>query len=178
MTEERLACAQCCPFFPYIYQRLSTEIVEEEDAMGRQVNKHRLLYPNPPSLQPKSLKTRCKMLIRPEGYGASHCNLVVAEEVVYLLRSMLESERWKVLILDIFEVILERAADQIAIEKKYMETNHNEKRSENKERERIVWYSMGSAVLKVMGRFPADCTRDAVCVCASSSWTTSRIWTY
>lgn len=151
MTEERLACAQCCPFFPYIYQRLSTEIVEEEDAMGRQVNKHRLLYPNPPSLQPKSLKTRCKMLIRPEGYGASHCNLVVAEEVVYLLRSMLESERWKVLILDIFEVILERAADQIAIEKKYMETNHNEKRSENKERERIVWYSMGSAVLKVMG---------------------------
>ena len=30
MTEERLACAQCCPFFAYIYQRLSTEIVEEE----------------------------------------------------------------------------------------------------------------------------------------------------
>ena len=151
MTEERLACAQCCPFFPYIYQRLSTEIVEEEDASGRQVNKHRLLYPNPPSLQPKSLKTRCKMLIRPEGYGASHCNLVVAEEVVYLLRTMLESKRWKDLILDIFEVILERVADQIAIEKKYMETAHNEKRSENKERERIVWYSMGSAVLKVMG---------------------------
>ena len=151
MTEERLACAQCCPFFPYIYQRLSTEIVEEEDDNGHSVNKRRFMFYNPPSLQPKSLKTRCKMLIRPEGYGASNCNLVVAEEVVYLLRAMLQSERWKTLILDIFEVILERAADQIEIEKQNIQNIRTQKRSENKERERIVWYSMGSAVLKVMG---------------------------
>ena len=152
MTEERLACAQCCPFFPYIWQRLSTEIVEEEDeTTGKQVNKHRLVNAKPPSLQPKSLRTRCKMLIRPDGYGASYCNLVVAEEVVYLLRTMLESQRWKELIVDIFEVILARTADQITIEKKYMETHELTKRSENRERERIVWYSMGSAVLKVMG---------------------------
>lgn len=152
MTEERLACAQCCPFFPYIYHRLSTEIVEEQDATGHAVNKRRLLFKNPPSLQPRSLKTRCKMLIRPEGYGASNCNLVVAEEGVYLLRCMLASDRWKDLILDIFEVILERAADQIEIEKqKIQATNRFAPRSENEERERIVWYSMGSAVLKVMG---------------------------
>lgn len=151
MTEEKLACAQCCPFFPYIYQRLSTEIVEEQDDNGHAVNKRRFMFYDPPSLQPKSLKTRCKMLIRPEGYGASNCNLIVAEEVVYLLRAMLQSERWKTLILDIFEVILERAADQIEIEKRNMQSIRSQKRSENKERERIVWYSMGSAVLKVMG---------------------------
>ena len=152
MTEERLACAQCCPFFPYIYHRLSTEIVEEEDAAGHAVNKRRLLFRNPPSLQPRSLKTRCKMLIRPDGYGASNCNLVVAEEVVYLLRCMLASDRWRELILDIFEMILERAADQIEIEKQKIQGSvRSASRSENEERERIVWYSMGSAVLKVMG---------------------------
>lgn len=146
--------------------------------MGRQVNKHRLLYPNPPSLQPKSLKTRCKMLIRPEGYGASHCNLVVAEEVVYLLRSMLESERWKVLILDIFEVILERAADQIAIEKKYMETKpqREAQREQGARANRVVLDGFCGA--EGDGSISRRLYADAVCVCASSSWTTSRIWTY
>ena len=154
MTEERLACAQCCPFFAYIYQRLSTEIVEEEEG-GTTNRKRRLMFPTPPSLQPKNMKTSCKMLIRPEGYGASNCNLVVAEEVVYLLRNMLQSDRWKTLILDIFEVILENTVEQIIIEKenmqKYAHAEVPPRRSENKERERIVWYSMGSAVLKVMG---------------------------
>ena len=154
MTEERLACAQCCPFFAYIYQRLSTEIVEEEEG-GTTNRKRRLMFPTPPSLQPKNMKTSCKMLIRPEGYGASNCNLVVAEEVVYLLRNMLQSDRWKTLILDIFEVILENTVEQIIIEKenmqKFAKAEVPPRRSENKERERIVWYSMGSAVLKVMG---------------------------
>lgn len=154
MTEERLACAQCCPFFAYIYQRLSTEIVEEEEG-GTMNRKRRLMFPRPPTLQPKNMKTRCKMLIRPEGYGASNCNLVVAEEVVYLLRSMLQSERWKSLIVDIFEVILENTVEQIIIEKenmqRYAKSDVPPRRKENKERERIVWYSMGSAVLKVMG---------------------------
>ncbi|KAK8803542.1 hypothetical protein WA158_001236 [Blastocystis sp. Blastoise] len=115
MSEERLSCTSCCSFFPYLYKQVYDTITEKFPDLFMDC-----ISPFSPELDTNIHKyhQRCKMLIRTSGYGASYTNLCVSDEVVYLLRLMMSSSRWREPISNVFEIVLEKASEKILAEKK------------------------------------------------------------
>lgn len=163
MSDEKLFCTLCCPFFHYLHKRLYDTLIEKRPELFQDC-----AYPF--SEQETSaychLSCICKMLIRPNSYGAAYTNLVVADEVVYLLRLMLNSDRWKTIMSDIFDIILDKSSEQIKNQKVLLLSQLNEEEElkddlnesietescdDDREYERTVWYSMASGVLKILG---------------------------
>lgn len=62
------------------------------------------------------------MNIRVTGYDASYVKSYTSEEVVYLLRLMLNKDRWRKKMISIFETILKTASEQILLETKGAKT--------------------------------------------------------
>lgn len=97
------SCALCCSFFPYIY---------------------RYFHKNTTTSYPSNLSFNsiCAMNIRVTGYDASYVKSYTSEEVVYLLRLMLNKDRWRKKMISIFETILKTASEQILLETKGAKT--------------------------------------------------------
>lgn len=95
----------------------------------------------------KVFVSSCKMCIRPDGHTAAFCSLVFAEEVVYLMRRMLETQPWASLTLSVFQDVLNVAAEQLQNEKLYPRQDGFHVVL----RRRTPWFCMTTAVLKVLG---------------------------
>ena len=138
---ERTSCALCCTFFPFIYNTLCRSSpsfsIPNKDAYMEEILITRQ----------KVFVSSCKMCIRPDGHTAAFCSLVFAEEVVYLMRRMLETQPWASLTLSVFQDVLNVAAEQLQNEKLYPRQDGFHVVL----RRRTPWFCMATAVLKVLG---------------------------
>lgn len=111
LVGERNSCALCCAFFPFIYNTLC------RSAPGFATPNRDAYLEEVAITREQVFVASCAMGIRPDGHTAAFCSLVFAEEVVYLLRRMLETPRWAALMFPVFQQLLEITAAAVEAER-------------------------------------------------------------
>lgn len=145
LVGERNACALCCTFFPFIYNTLC------RSAPGFQTPNRDAYLEEVTITREKIFVSSCKMGIRPDGHTAAFCSLVFAEEVVYLLRRMLETAEWASFMLPVFQHLLDVAAAAVEAEREERVVHAASESFHVALRRRTPWFCMATAVLKVLG---------------------------
>lgn len=145
LVGERNSCALCCAFFPFIYNTLC------RSAPGFATPNRDAYLEEVAITREQVFVASCAMGIRPDGHTAAFCSLVFAEEVVYLLRRMLETPRWAALMFPVFQQLLEITAAAVEAERGDLTGHAASEGFHVALRRRTPWFCMATAVLKVLG---------------------------
>lgn len=146
LVGERIPCSLCCFFFPFIYNSMcrSSPVfsLPEREQYIQEVE----------YTEQKVFVSTCQMYIRPDGHSASYSSLVFAEEVVYLIRAMMQQADWGKLIQRVFRDILETTEQRMAREVNDLELENRDNHGFHVVlRRRSPWFCMVTAVMKVLG---------------------------